>query len=93
MKSKLAAAQNEVREYQCDLYDCFDLIAATSLTVHLDQKLPEVIEDLIHTKTKLQRTSNRLRSTPPDEPDGTRQERTTPAVEKVVGQTRERGVV
>ena len=93
MKSKLAAAQNKAREYQCDIYDCFDLIAATSLTVHLDQKLPEVIEDLIHTKTKLQRTSNRLRSTPPDEPDGTRQERTTPAVEKVVGQTRERGVV
>ena len=44
MKSKLAAAQNKVREYQCDIYDCFDLIAATSFTVHLDQKLPEVIE-------------------------------------------------
>ena len=93
MKSKLAAAQNKVREYQCDIYDCFDLIAATSFTVHLDQKLPEVIEDLIHTKTKLQRTSNRLQSTPPEEPDGTRQQRTSPAVEKVVGQTRERDVV
>ena len=71
MKSKLAAAQDKVREYQCDIYGRFDLIAATSFTVHLDQKLPEVIEDLIHTKTKLQRTSNRLQSTPPEEPDGT----------------------
>ena len=47
MKSKLAAAQSKVREYQCDVYDCFDLISTKSFAVHLYEKLPEVIESLI----------------------------------------------
>ena len=47
MKSKLVAVQSKEREYQCDIYDCFDLVAAKSFPVHLDEKFPEVIESLI----------------------------------------------
>ena len=55
MKSKLAAAQNKVREYQCDIYDRFDLISAKSFPVHLNETLPEVIKSLISFHEAVQR--------------------------------------
>ena len=55
MRSKLAAAQSKVREYQCDIYDCFDLILAKGFSITIDEKLPELMESVISLYETVQR--------------------------------------